>query len=83
MEWTQFAIFFIGVFGLWLWNRSESRSDSRHIEALIRSIQEEMRDFRSQWAAESKEFHGRLCQIEERKEEKSKLILEELIKRGK
>jgi hypothetical protein len=59
MEWTQFSLFFIGVFGLFIWNRTESRADVRHIEALIRSIQEEMKD-----------FHGRLCAIEERNKEK-------------
>jgi len=67
MEWTQFAIFSISVFGLFLWNRSESRSDIRNIQqeiaadrrdilGLIKSIQEEIRD-----------FHGRLCAIEERR----------------
>lgn len=55
MDWIQFVIFFIGVVGLWLWNRSESRSDVRHFDALIRAIHEEMKD-----------FHGRLCAIEER-----------------
>lgn len=60
MDWIQFATFLIvnGVFTLtlWLWNRSESRADNREIVALIRSIQDEMKD-----------FHGRLCAIEERK----------------
>lgn len=55
MEWTQFAIFFIGVFGLFIWNRTESRSDIRHILNLLDAIQKEMKD-----------FHGRLCAIEER-----------------
>lgn len=55
MEWTQLCLFFIGVFGLWIWNRAENRADYRHIEALIRSIQEEIKD-----------FHGRLCAIEEK-----------------
>ncbi len=74
MEWTQFIIFFLGVFGLWLWNRAEARADFRHIESLIRSIQEEVKD-----------FHGRLCALEERRiekeEQKSRLILEELRRR--
>ena len=55
MDWTQFAIFFIGVFGLFIWNRTESRADIRH----VLSIQESIRD-------EIKDFHGRLCAIEER-----------------
>lgn len=63
MEWTQFVIFFIGVFGLFIWNRSESRSDIRHMDtklesilALVQAIHQEMKD-----------FHGRLCSIEERR----------------
>lgn len=60
MDWIQFAIFFVGnivfTLTLWLWNRSESRADNREILSLMKSIQEEMKD-----------FHGRLCAIEERK----------------
>jgi hypothetical protein len=55
MDWTQFAIFFIGVFGLFIWNRTESRSDMRHMLNILDAIQKEM-----------KEFHGRLCSLEER-----------------
>lgn len=60
MDWIQFATFFVGnivfTLTLWLWNRSESRADNREILSLMKSIQEEMKD-----------FHGRLCAIEERK----------------
>ena len=60
MDWTQFALFFLGNFSftltLWLWNRSETRQEIRGIELHIRSIHEEMKD-----------FHGRLCAIEERR----------------
>jgi hypothetical protein len=62
MEWVQFIIFFLGVFGLFVWNRSESRSDIRHMDnkldanrELINAIHLEMKD-----------FHARLCTIEER-----------------
>jgi len=59
MDWMQFATFMIGnmvfTLSLWLWNRSESRSDMRAIVALISSINEEIKD-----------FHGRLCALEER-----------------
>jgi hypothetical protein len=55
MDWTQFALFFIGVFGLFLWNRAESRSDIRQITSLISAMSLEMKD-----------FHGRLCTIEEK-----------------
>lgn len=49
MEWTQFAIFLISTFGLFLWNRTESRSDHRALESWTKSmfslIQQEMKDF--------------------------------------
>lgn len=64
MDWTQFATFFIGnmvfTLTLWLWNRSESRSDMKTMLTLITAIQAEMKD-----------FHGRLCAIEERNKDKS------------
>lgn len=66
MDWTQFALFAVGVFGMFFWNRSESRNDMRHMDAkleamrtLIAAIEKEMRD-----------FHARLCIIEERNREK-------------
>lgn len=59
MDWMQFATFMIGnmvfTLTLWLWNRSESRNDNRRILDLLDGIQKEMKD-----------FHGRLCAIEER-----------------
>ncbi len=39
---------------LWLWARGESRADHRQIYDLINAIKDEMKD-----------FHGRLCAIEE------------------
>lgn len=55
MDWTQFVIFAIGVFGLFFWSRFESRNDFRHTDALIKAIH-----------AEIKDFHGRLCALEEK-----------------
>ncbi len=55
MDWTQFVIFFIGVGGLWLWNRTESNNDRRDMMNLLKEMKDEMKD-----------FHGRLCAIEER-----------------
>lgn len=34
-------------------------------QALIRQIKHDSDEFKKTWAAESKEFHGRLCAIEE------------------
>lgn len=74
MDWVQFSIFFIGnivfTLTLWLWNRSESRTDIRAIttrtDALIEAIHNEMKDFHEKYLEETKNFHARLCVIEER-----------------
>jgi len=62
MDWIQFVIFLIAMGGMFAWlradiatNRTETSADRRDILNLIRSIQEEIKD-----------FHGRLCAIEER-----------------
>lgn len=59
MEWYHVLGIVLGnltiMFPLWLWNRAESRADNRHILSLIEAIKDEMKD-----------FHGRLCAIEER-----------------
>lgn len=60
MEWIQFIIFFIGVGGLWFWQRAETRAELRHMDTkldanrnLIQAIHDEMKD-----------FHYRLLEIE-------------------
>lgn len=60
MEGTQFILFTLGVGGLWLWQRTETRADLRHMDNkldsnrdLIRAIHDEMKD-----------FHYRLLEIE-------------------
>ncbi len=62
MEWTQFVIFCVGVFGLFFWNRSESRNDYRHMDSKLESTRELVRAIHD----EMKDFHARLCTIEER-----------------
>lgn len=59
----EFFTLFASLLGMFFWNRSESRSDIRHMDAklestreLVRAIHDEMRD-----------FHSRLCSIEERR----------------
>ena len=58
-SWIQIISLFLANAGLILWFRSEARSDWRHmdakLEASLKAIQEEIKD-----------FHGRLCAIEER-----------------
>jgi len=59
-SWMQIVSLFLANAGLVLWMRSESRNDWRHMDAQVKAIQEEIKD-----------FHGRLCAIEERKREKT------------
>jgi hypothetical protein len=59
MDWIQFFGFMFTIAGLFFWNRSEANSDRRDMLNLIKSIEHEMKD-----------FHGRLCAIEERNREK-------------
>lgn len=56
MEWSQVIVMLIGMIGLFAWNRAEGRADNRQLMSLIKEIQNEMKD-----------FHGRLCAIEERR----------------
>lgn len=55
MEWTQFLILIATLGGLFLWNRSESRQDFRALAEDLKALNAEMKD-----------FHGRLCTLEER-----------------
>ncbi len=47
---------------LFLWTRSESRADIRHMDAKLESTRELVRAIH----AEMKDFHTRLCVIEEK-----------------
>lgn len=55
MEWLQVITILGTNLGMFIWARSESAQDRRQIFDLMKSIQDEMKD-----------FHGRLCKIEER-----------------
>ena len=52
---------FAVIFPLFLWVRSEARSDSRHTDAKLESTRELVRAIHD----EMKEFHNRLCKIEQ------------------
>jgi hypothetical protein len=70
MEWTQvFGLMFgnlVFIVPLWLWNRAESRSDMRHMENQLRANRELIVAIHNEIHQEMKDFHGRLCAIEER-----------------
>lgn len=67
--WIQIFSLFIANTGLLLWFRTESRNDWRHmdnkLDASIKAIQEEMKDFHLKLALQDQEFKNRLCKIEE------------------
>ena len=48
-------------------NRAESRADARHMDAKLKSHQDLMAGFLQGIKDEMKDFHGRLCAIEERR----------------
>lgn len=69
----ELIVVLVTIAGLFIWNRTESRADSRHNEAridAIRNLIDEIRKdgmrFREEWLKETKEFHSRLCSIEEK-----------------
>lgn len=66
MDWTQVLTIVGSNIGLILWARSESRSDYRHLEQktleMISGIKSDVQAIHQ----EIKDFHGRLCAIEER-----------------
>jgi hypothetical protein len=70
VEWTQILALLLGnlaiILPLWLWNRAESRADIRHIDSRMDAI----RELTHAIHLEIKDFHGRLCAIEERNRSK-------------
>jgi len=66
MPLDQFIILLLAVGGMFFWNRSESRNDYRHMDEKLESNRELVRAIHD----EMKDFHARLCVIEERNKEK-------------
>ena len=60
MEWYQVATIVVANLGLFLWTVRQSRADYLHSQRSIDSFKDTM-------LKETKDFHGRLCAIEERK----------------
>ncbi|MEN6512233.1 MAG: hypothetical protein ABFD00_10455 [Chloroherpetonaceae bacterium] len=74
MEWLQVLTIILGNFALimplFLWNRAENRADMRHMDTMIQANRELIREVHKEILTEMKDFHGRLCAIEERNKEK-------------
>jgi hypothetical protein len=58
--------FFLSIVGLFIWNRTESRTDTRHMDQKLDAFRVETISILSAIQQEMKDFHGRLCVIEER-----------------
>lgn len=54
------------VIPLFLWNRSESRADMRHLDAKLDVFRNETQALINAIRQDMQDFHGRLCAIEER-----------------
>jgi hypothetical protein len=59
MEWYQVMMIVGANFGLFLWAVRQSRSDYLHCQKMIETFKDAM-------MKETKDFHGRLCSLEER-----------------
>lgn len=58
-SWIQIASLFLANAGLIIWFRAESRADWRHMDTKLDGFSNAIRE-------EMKDFHARLCAIEER-----------------
>lgn len=74
MDWLISLVTILGVFianaaliiPLFLWNRTESRADIRHMDSKLENYMNGIRQEIQAIHAEIKDFHTRLCAIEER-----------------
>jgi len=73
MDLIQFAIFILTMVGAFFWNRSESRSDIRHMDTklestreLVRAIHDEMKDFHSTLEKQDANFKAHLLAFHEK-----------------
>lgn len=71
MEWYHIVALVLGnaawILPMFFWNRAESRADIRHMDAKIDAI----RELTYAIHLEMKDFHSRLCSIEEKRKERS------------
>lgn len=77
MEWGQFAIFMVSTLGLFFWNRSESRTDIRHMDSkleatreLVRAIYDESKDFHARLERQDAEFKSHMMHYHEERNRK-------------
>lgn len=63
MNWTQLLALILGnaaiIIPLWLHLEAKMDEQARRLEDM-------MREFKKDWATETKDFHGRLCSLEQK-----------------
>lgn len=67
MEWLQLLTVVGANLAMFMWARSEAREDQAEMRMIIKSIQDEMKDFHIRLERIDMDFKNRLCAIEERK----------------
>lgn len=68
------ASFIVSMIMMLLWARGEARADYRHSEALMEGLKESFESHRAEYNKEMRDFHGRLCKIEE---DRNRILLRE------
>ena len=66
MEWPQVMTILAGNIGMFLWATRQARSDFLHLDKKLDENRKETTQIVSAIQAEIKDFHNRLCAIEER-----------------
>lgn len=73
MEWSQFLLMIGAFVGLFTWSRTENRSDYKHTQSMLESNRnlmdanrKEINQMFNAIIQENKDFHGRLCALEEK-----------------
>ena len=66
MDWTQVLTIVGANIGIFLWLRSESNADRRQMQENAAADRRDILGLIREIKDELKEFHGRLCAIEER-----------------
>lgn len=66
MDWSQILTIVGAHIAIFLWLRTETRADHKRALDLIEAIKDDVKNFNQKFYDESKDFHGRLCAIEEK-----------------
>ena len=65
MDWTQVVTILGGNIALFLWSTRQSRTDFLHLDRKLEENRKEVSQIIKAIQEEMKDFHNRLCKIEE------------------